>query len=630
MAKPMRRAASSPPSRPTDSGPGDPWTISATASPSRSVAARSWTSFIGFERRAAFHEEAYAVLAPARAGETEPGSEAFRGYPGAVCTGSSSAAGSREAGEGLQEGSRAAAWPRTLFGIDLRSLALFRVALASAILFDLGDRSRDLVAHYTDQGALPSGTATALFGTSTAASAHTWLSGSVTAEIALFVLAAVAGLCLLVGCYTRVAAVASWLLLVSLQARNPYAASMGGDILLRILLFWGLFLPLGARGSFDAWRRGEPLGPGRVFSAASAALLVQVALVYVVTGLHKSGQLWREGSAVQYALQLDYWATATGEWLRRFPALLVASTHATRTLEVLGPFLAFSPWRTAELRVATIALFAAFHVSLAAALDIGPFPVFCLVAWTAFLPSRFWDSWLPALLARLRRAPMAGAAPPAPRGFLLGAPRWANVLAATLLAYVVLFLALDVTHNVYGMRMELPRSITVIGGALRLNQHWRMFAPDPVRADVWLALVGRLADARVVDPLRGAPPLLEKPARLSASFPSFRWRLYLHYLSKGTARSTLALESLASYLCRSWNERHPGNPLVEIRLVLVMEPSPPSDSTLLREAVHTLRCTEARVRKDPPGERSLGAGAAAAHARAPPGDPRPSPVRFFR
>ena len=38
------------------------------------------------------------------------------------------------------------------FGLDLRSLALFRVSLALCTIGDLMERASDLTAHYTDQG----------------------------------------------------------------------------------------------------------------------------------------------------------------------------------------------------------------------------------------------------------------------------------------------------------------------------------------------------------------------------------------------------------------------------------------------------------------------------------------------
>lgn len=44
---------------------------------------------------------------------------------------------------------------KELCGIDIRSLAIFRIGLALVILGDLFIRMQDLTAHYTDQGVMP-------------------------------------------------------------------------------------------------------------------------------------------------------------------------------------------------------------------------------------------------------------------------------------------------------------------------------------------------------------------------------------------------------------------------------------------------------------------------------------------
>lgn len=67
----------------------------------------------------------------------------------------------------------------------------------------------------------------------------------------LFALAAACAVALLVGWRTRLAALGCWLLLSSLQVRQPLIY-IGGDSILRLLLFWGLFLPLSARLSLNA------------------------------------------------------------------------------------------------------------------------------------------------------------------------------------------------------------------------------------------------------------------------------------------------------------------------------------------------------------------------------------------
>ena len=43
----------------------------------------------------------------------------------------------------------------SVFRLDVRSLAVFRIGLALTILLDLAIRAQDLGAHYTDAGVVP-------------------------------------------------------------------------------------------------------------------------------------------------------------------------------------------------------------------------------------------------------------------------------------------------------------------------------------------------------------------------------------------------------------------------------------------------------------------------------------------
>jgi hypothetical protein len=47
------------------------------------------------------------------------------------------------------------AWLRRPFTLDLRGLALLRIAVAAVVLVDLAIRSSDLEAHYANLGVLP-------------------------------------------------------------------------------------------------------------------------------------------------------------------------------------------------------------------------------------------------------------------------------------------------------------------------------------------------------------------------------------------------------------------------------------------------------------------------------------------
>lgn len=171
-----------------------------------------------------------------------------------------------------------------LFSIDTRSLSLFRVGLALLLLADLVTRAPLLAAFYTDGGVMPRGFVIDHLQDVWSFSLHL-ASGRPYFQAFLFVCAGLAALLLLVGYKTRLMTLVSWALLASLHVRNPEVLS-SGDILLRVLLFWGLFLPLGLHWSVDRARAtNEPDLPVRVLSAATAAVLLQAAFVYLFTWL---------------------------------------------------------------------------------------------------------------------------------------------------------------------------------------------------------------------------------------------------------------------------------------------------------------------------------------------------------
>ncbi|HEY4220784.1 MAG TPA: hypothetical protein VGO62_05560, partial [Myxococcota bacterium] len=121
--------------------------------------------------------------------------------------------------------------------LDLRSLALLRIGMAVLLLADLADRAQYLREHYSDDGILPRADLALSQGLADW-SLH-MASGSVAGQAVLFLIAAAVALLLLVGFHTRLAAVASFILLVSLQNRDP-AVCYGADALLRALLFFSL------------------------------------------------------------------------------------------------------------------------------------------------------------------------------------------------------------------------------------------------------------------------------------------------------------------------------------------------------------------------------------------------------
>ena len=237
--------------------------------------------------------------------------------------------------------------------------------------------------------------------------------------------------------------------------------------------------------------------------------------------------------------------TPFGVWLRENAGpLLPLATYGTVWFERLGPLLAFSPIATGPIRTATVALFFAFHLALAAGLDIGIFPFAAMVSWLVFLPAWFWD------VALRRSEPVAADAPTPLR------VRWpVQLLVGAIFAWV----AMSATAVSLGVANPSPRPVMAVADLLRLSQVWAMFAPDPPVIDTWIERIGETRSGERFDVDRGDRANWDRPERISA-LQSWNWRIWLGYfqgLAIDDPMRKLILDRLAVVSCRDWNAAHP-------------------------------------------------------------------------
>lgn len=287
----------------------------------------------------------------------------------------------------------------TIFAIDLRTLALFRIFLSTSIILDLISRSRDLVAHYTDFGVLPR--AVLVNQLSDSSFSFHIMNGTAFFQAGLFFFAALIAVFLLIGWKTRFMTIISWLFLISIQNRNVWILS-GEDNLLLLLTFWSMFLPLGAKYSIDAaLDPGHDKKPNTFFSVATLAILIQGMSMYFFSAILKSDARWfPDGTAVYYALQLDYLATPFALWFRQFETLLTGLTYYVLALEFIGPVLIFSPIFHKQLRFVFMIAFITMHIGFFICLEIGLFPLISITMNLLFMPSWMWNK----LANRIKRS----------------------------------------------------------------------------------------------------------------------------------------------------------------------------------------------------------------------------------
>lgn len=489
--------------------------------------------------------------------------------------------------------------------VDRRALAAFRIGLGAVLIADLLRRSRSLSAFYTDYGVLPR---RALFADYSEVYSLHALSGEPWAVASLFAVAGVVALALAVGYRTRLATVVSWLLLLSLQVRNPMVLN-AGDALLAMLLFWGVFLPLGSRWSVDAVRRadagssaddvtpdtadaatpdageaasdsgpsaGGPRGTA-VATVASLGLVLQMLVMYVTNGVHKlEGDLWMGGEAVAYVMQADHFTYLLGDHIAAFPGLLRAATYVWVALLFASPLLILL---TGFPRAAVASLFVGMHLGMAATMRIDLFPVIAVVGFVPFYQTPVWDAaaravdrfgpsatlarWraglesvggtIAALDRSLLRPTRSGRLAPLSEGVRAGVERSRPLFSTVIPVFFVVLIVLSSAQSVgYG---EVPDRGEEVLEAVEMDQHWKMFAPEPVRTTRWFAAPGVLENGSERDVLHDGEVSMDRPPDVDATYPSSRWRKYLSNVYSGDNQKHRSY--LAHHLCAEWNRTHP-------------------------------------------------------------------------
>ncbi|GAM20519.1 hypothetical protein SAMD00019534_036940 [Acytostelium subglobosum LB1] len=294
---------------------------------------------------------------------------------------------------------------RTIFGVDRRSLALMRVMLGVIGIFDLIDRFPDIKAHYSDEGFLPRATAAEHFWHPNWFSYHMW-SGNVIHIQLLFLLNALVCFSVLVGYRSRTSMFLMWTFILSIQSRNNIVGH-GGDLYLRCMAFFAMFLPIGDVWSLDsAFKRPvirREFKKYNVLSIVTVAVLLQVSFLYVFSFIHKTGDEWRKDyTATFLALKLDYFKTAPTEYIVPYFEVLKVLTFLVLYYEGYGILLCLSPVYTSQLKTLGALAFFGLHVGFGLFMRLGIFSPVCAAGSVLLFPAWMWDKLLGSLKSKER------------------------------------------------------------------------------------------------------------------------------------------------------------------------------------------------------------------------------------
>jgi hypothetical protein len=475
------------------------------------------------------------------------------------------------------------------YGLDIRALSLMRIALALVLLFDLCIRASSLTAHYTETGAVPFKAVELAF----------WKPGyfslfefSDTYGFAVFIfcLTGITYLFLLAGYKTRLFTLLSWLLLISLQNRNTLILQ-GGDDMLRLLLFWGIFLPWGNYYSVDCkMAQAQPvLKEKKVLSMATLGYVLLLASAYFFTGLLKNASEWTsEGTAIYYTLSLDQMVWPLGKLLLQHTTLLKYLTLFIRWFEILMPLLLFIPFKNARFRMIFVLGITAFQIGIALTLFVGLFYLICLVSLIGLLPSFMlnkFDRLIKHRQITQRKNHIKSLMQKLQENYYL------KVILNCFLFFCIALSMLWNVSTVQGSGLTVSDHFYTFGYSLRFNQSWGMFAPSVLKDDGWYVLEGTTADSLKIDINRnGAKADYSKPALALTYIKDDRWRKFLeNYIFTYNA---FIRPYYCNYILKEWNTEHPEKKVVSLGVIYMKEISlpPGQKQTATREVL--CRCVD--------------------------------------
>jgi len=457
---------------------------------------------------------------------------------------------------------------------DLRALAFMRICLSAVILIDLSIRISDLEAFYSNTGVVP---LTLLFEkgwNDYFISFHT-ISGLWQVQLLLFIGGYFFAILLFIGYRTRLVTFFSWLMLLSLHNRNGFILQ-GGDDLLRMVLFWAVFIPWGARYSCDALLTRSPYKETTLYSVATIAYLLQICYIYTGSALLKGVEWNHDFTAMYYVYALDQVNYKITKCFFYYPELLRKMTMLAYYLELFVPLLFFVPIKHQWFRLSGVALIILFHGMNSLTLFIGMFPLIGMATAMGILPTCFMN-WFDLRVLKMKRRV---------RESFLGISylleriiRWKepayeqHILIYNIKTAFLIFLTAFVFDwnfsNLSFINSKLSDKLRFIGYSLRLDQNWGMFAPGVFKDDGWFVMEGLTEKNKSVNIWNQKELNYKKPESVVATFKNDRWRKYSENLIMDN--QSFLRGYFCNYSTRTWNEKHPDEKLKSLKIIYMSE-----------------------------------------------------------
>lgn len=196
---------------------------------------------------------------------------------------------------------------------------------------------------------------------------------------------------LTVGLKSRLSAIMTFILLISIQNRN-FMILNSGDTVLKCLGFLMMFAPSGAALSIDSWLNFRKTGKRieKVKITTIRLMQIQFSLVYLATFLFKSyGDMWVDGTATYYTARLISFQRVVIPHLFDYMWSVKMMTWSALIIEgALGTVI----W-IKELKYLVVLAGIALHIGIELTMSIGFFEWMMLFSFVLFVDGEHMEHY---------------------------------------------------------------------------------------------------------------------------------------------------------------------------------------------------------------------------------------------
>ncbi len=485
-----------------------------------------------------------------------------------------------------------------LYGLDLRSIAFFRIALGLNIILNIIQyRLFNISAFYGPDAIVPIGHIRTFYGENFSL---LFSIENETGVLIYFLITLLLAILYTLGIKSRWLSWPLLLLFAGIVNRNPMAAH-GVEFLIEIALFWGIFLPLDNSYSMAPSAQDSTKEFRGLFAWG---ILFQIALVYFTSFITKTGDLWTSGLAV-YSLTVDLThANFLSPILANLPGVCKFLTYFSLVIELALPFLIFTPFFSRKARTLAAFLIVFLHFGLASTIYVGPFHFITFCFAILLLPDSFWNKLKVGTEKNFGKLKLGEwlLRDKIPASLRTVGYRVCQIFIVVMMVVIFQrnfqkwginsFLAdgINASPGLENIAQSTPLDIDIVTGVFR--QPWWLFAPNPHKDMGTLVILGRTQENETIDIINNQilnvsndptynVPIFDKS--IQNNFRNIRFTLSFYarkYLNK-----------LPEEIYKRWTENeyqrwikaHPDQPLLELSIYYYAVPTKIENGQIVRE-----------------------------------------------